>query len=268
MTAANNEANQFGHTSELTLTITPRSVAHQYFTAPFKVMSPFKAQNFLQIMVVKVSTGLMAGDSEIITITLAPGAKAEFLSQAFEKIHQMNDGGEAKREGHITVGDDATLYYAPLPVLPFADSAFRSSFVIDLESTTSRLFYSDVLACGRAARGEEFAYRLYESRLRIKRAGELIYVDNLHFAPAEDGTDMAGLTQYEGYSHLGTYLFVNLGLEEEELREWVGEQLEGVECLYGLTCFNEDAYCLKVLSLGSEPLVDLQNRIKDKLGRT
>lgn len=264
---ANSMPNNFGHTSELAIEVTPKSVRHLYFTAPFKVMSPFKAQNFLQIMVVKVSAGLMAGDCEMITIKLEPHAKAEFMSQAFEKIHQMNDGGEAKREGHITVGDDATLYYAPLPVLPFADSAFRSSFVIDLESTTSRLFYSDVLACGRAARGEEFAYRLYESRLRIKRAGELIYVDNLHFAPAEDGVDMTGLTQYEGHSHLGTYLFVNLELTEDELREWVDEQLEGKDCLYGLTCFNEDAYALKVLSLGSEMLVNLQNAIKDKLGR-
>lgn len=267
MTVANNEANNFGHTSELTLTIMPRSIAHQYFTAPFKVMSPFKAQNFLQIMVVKVSAGLMAGDTEQINITLQPGAKAEFLSQAFEKIHQMDDDGEAKREGHIKVGADATLYYAPLPVLPFADSAFRSSFVIDLDSDTSRLFYSDVLACGRAARGEEFAYRLYESRLRITRGGELIYVDNLHFAPAEDGLDMAGLTQYEGYSHLGTYLFVNLNKTEEELRAFVEEQLGKQKCLYGLTCFNTDAYCLKVLAQGSEPLVKLQNTIKDYLGR-
>lgn len=78
---------------------------------------------------------------------------------------------------------------------------------------------------------------------------------------------MTGLTQYEGHSHLGTYLFVNLELTEDELREWVDEQLEGKDCLYGLTCFNEDAYALKVLSLGSEMLVNLQNAIKDKLGR-
>lgn len=144
------QTNPFGKVSELSLVLAPGKMRHLSFTAPFKVLHPFHQDGFLQIMVVKVSAGLMAGDRQSIAIDLEPGTKAEFLSQSYEKIHQMA-GGEAVREGRVTVGRDATLFYAPLPVLPFADSAFRSAFAIELADETSRLFYSDILACGRTA---------------------------------------------------------------------------------------------------------------------
>lgn len=255
------QTNPFGRTSELSLVLAPGRMRHLAFTAPFKVLHPFHQDGFLQIMVVKVSAGIMAGDRQSIAITLEPGTKAEFLSQSYEKIHQMAEG-EAIREGRVTVGHDATLFYAPLPVLPFADSAFRSSFTIHLEDETSRLFYSDILACGRAARGERFAYRLYRSRVRITSGGTLLYADNFCFAPQEAGTDCEGFTQYEGYTHLGNYVLCHFPVCEEELRAHLQPMLDGHDCQAGLTRFGEDGLCLKVLASGSEMLVALQERIK------
>ena len=92
------QANPFGRTSELSLVLAPGKMCHLSFTAPFKVLHPFHQDGFLQIMVVKVSAGLMAGDRQSITIALEPGTKVEFLSQSYEKIHQMAEG-EAVREG-------------------------------------------------------------------------------------------------------------------------------------------------------------------------
>lgn len=174
-------------------------------------------------------------------------------------------GGEAVREGRVTVGRDATLFYAPLPVLPFADSAFRSAFAIELADETSRLFYSDILACGRAARGERFAYRLYRSRVYITSGGTLLYADNFRFAPQEDGADCEGFIQYEGYTHLGNYVLCHFPVREEDLRACFRPILDVHDCQAGLTRFGETNLCLKVLANGSEMLVALQARIKDFL---
>ncbi len=228
------QTNPFGKVSELSLVVAPGKMRHLSFTAPFKVLHPFRQDGFLQIMVVKVSAGLMAG-------------------------------GEAVREGRVTVGRDATLFYAPLPVLPFADSAFRSAFAIELADETSRLFYSDILACGRAARGERFAYRLYRSRVYITSGGILLYADNFRFAPQEDGADCEGFIQYEGYTHLGNYVLCHFPVREEDLRACFRPILDVHDCQAGLTRFGETNICLKVLANGSEMLVALQARIKDFL---
>ena len=247
---APNEANAFGRISKLSLIIAPEKIRELFFTAPYKILRPFHQHGFLQIMVVKVSAGTMAGDRQEVRISLEDGAKAEFLSQSYEKIHRM-DEGEAVRNGHIEVGRAATLFYAPLPVLPFADS--------------SRLFYSDILACGRAARGEHFLYRLYRSRVRIYQSGELLYFDNLRFTPKDSSLDYAGLTQYEGYTHLGTYLLLNFPLKEDDLRAFVDGLAAVSDCQLGLTTFAPQSYCLKALASGSEPLVRLQNNLKEML---
>lgn len=256
--------NAFGRTSKLSLVIAPDKIRELFFTAPYKILRPFHQQGFLQIMVVKVSAGTMAGDRQDVRISLEDGTKAEFLSQSYEKIHRM-DEGEAVRSGHIEVGRNATLFYAPLPVLPFADSAFRNTFHIELRDASSRLFYSDILACGRAARGEHFLYRLYRSRVKIDQADELIYFDNLRFTPKDSPFDYAGLTQYEGYTHLGTYLLMNFSLQEEDLRRFIETLPCAASCQIGLTAFAPQCFCLKALANGSEPLVELQTQIKNRL---
>lgn len=258
------KVNAFGKISKLSLVIAPEKICELFFTAPYKILRPFHQQGFLQIMVVMVSAGIMAGDRQEVDICLKDGAKAEFLSQSYEKIHCM-DEGEALRSGNIKVGREATLFYAPLPVLPFANSAFISNFSIKLADTSSRLFYSDILACGRAARGEHFLYRLYRSRLRIYQSDELVYFDNLRFTPQNGNLDYAGLTQYEGYTHLGTYILLNFPLTEENLREFVDELAEVDGCQLGITTFGPQSYCLKALALGSEPLIGLQDSLKEML---
>lgn len=258
------QKNSFGRTSKLSLVIAPQKIQQLFFTAPYKILRPFHQGDFLQIMVVKVSVGLMAGDCQEVSIQLEDRAKAEFLSQSYEKIHQM-DTGEATRTGKINIGSGSVLFYAPLPVLPFADSAFSNRFDIFLADASSRLFYADILACGRAARGERFKYRLYRSRVRIRQAGRLIYADNLRFAPQENPFGYEGLTQYEGHTHLGNYVLMNFPLQEEELRSFVSSLKLPSSCLFGMTAFAPQCFCLKILAQGSEILVQLQDKLKEKL---
>ena len=100
------------------------------FTAPYKIMMPFEKENGgIQIMPLCASAGIMAGDSQEFSYHVKEGADLEVLSQSFEKIHKM-DEGSATRTIEVQVDKNATLYYYPQPVIPFAQSAFDSKMTI------------------------------------------------------------------------------------------------------------------------------------------
>ena len=125
------------------------------FTAPYKIMMPFEKENGgIQIMPLCASAGIMAGDSQEFSYHVKEGADLEVLSQSFEKIHKM-DEGSAARTIEVQVDKNATLYYYPQPVIPFAQSAFDSKMTIHLEDETSRLFLLEIISCGRNAHDEK-----------------------------------------------------------------------------------------------------------------
>ncbi|MDR3161362.1 MAG: urease accessory protein UreD [Spirochaetaceae bacterium] len=231
-----------------------------YFTPPFKITHPFYTEEgLLSIMVLSVSAGLMAGDRQKIALCLEDGASARIGSQSFEKIHRMGETQSACRETVLTLERDAFLWYAPLPVIPFARSAFESRTSVYLRDSTSRLIYAEILACGRSARGERFAWRFYKNRLRVFEGGALIYFDNNDFRPAE--TDPESFTMFEGYSHFSNLLLVNIPLSPEQ-REEIGRSLRrfpgGVG---GVTLTGSGALCVRTLGNSAEAAMEQHRRI-------
>ena len=188
-----------------------------YFTAPFKIMKPFRiSKEQLSVMLLTASAGIMEGDVQDISILVREGTNIEFISQAYEKIHKMN-GGSATRLTKIKVEKNATLNYIPLPTIPFKDSAFISNMKIELEDSSSKLIMSEILSCGRAKRGEKFEYSLYKNLVEIRESGRLIYRDNTRYEPRR--MNMNGFGMYEGYSHLANMIFCNYDINEESFFE-------------------------------------------------
>lgn len=178
------------------------------FTAPYKIMMPFEKENGgIQIMPLCASAGIMAGDSQEFSYHVKEGADLEVLSQSFEKIHKM-DEGSATRTIEVQVDKNATLYYYPQPVIPFAQSAFDSKMTIHLEDATSRLFLLEIISCGRNAHDERFQYRRFSSKVLLYRGDKLIYRDNTRYEP--DKMPMEGIGMYEGYTHMANLFLSKL----------------------------------------------------------
>lgn len=189
-----------------------------YFTAPFKVMKPFSNKGFLSVMQMSSSAGIMAGDNQSIEICVDRGAKAELFSQSFEKVHKM-DSGMAFRNTNINISEDAAFLYNPLPVIPFAGSAFENRLNVNLKGENSKFAYTEIIACGRKARNEVFAYKLYNSLVNIYRNEHLIYRDNTRLCPDEMGLDKTGF--FEQYSHLLNIVICNYKVSDSDVREWL-----------------------------------------------
>lgn len=249
-------ANRYGRVSELRLLAREREgrtvVPELFCTQPFKVMHPFAVDaetlpglsraaadvasplfgcKPAQVMVMSVSAGIMAGDEQRIDVRVEPGAAMQAVTQAFEKIHRMGEGESARRSTRIAVSSGAYLDYSPLPQVPFAGSSFASGTSIDLADASSRLVYSEMLSCGRAARGERFAYRRYRNRVRIEVAGDPVFIDNTVYEPMGGAlgapVDMEGIGFYEGFTHLANLVLVNLDVDGERfeaMRAYLREQ--------------------------------------------
>lgn len=217
--------NQYGKVSNLDVEcVCMNGRTHLYqasFTAPFKIMKPFYVRkdgyDRMQLMIISVSAGIMAGDVQNIHIRAGDNTAVEVNSQSYEKIHRMPEG-EAVRSTKLSIGRRAFCYYNPLPVIPFADSAFTSETEINMADDTSQLVYREILSGGRHAYNENFAYRSYKNQIRILRQNRLLYFDNTIFEP--DHMDMGGYGMMEGYTHLGTMIFC--------CRSCSGEMVNGV----------------------------------------
>jgi urease accessory protein len=233
------------------------------FTAPFKVTRPFYGERGkIVVMILSVSAGLMAGDSQDAEINVGQGAFAEITSQSFEKIHRMSEGF-AERRVRLSVSAGGTLIYAPLPVIPFRGSAFRGGVSVELAGPDARICLSDILSCGRASRGERHEYREYRSLVTARERGALIYRDNSVFIP--DETSMDGLCAFEGYTHLSNMLLLNFDVSDElfsAIKDAVMGLRDGVG---GVTRAASGGVCARALANGSEPLINLHAEIRDML---
>ncbi len=214
-------SNQFGTTSKVNLTISNVSnkdiLSHVSFTAPFKIMNPFyDEQNNLSVMIMTASAGIMEGDCQELQLDIGENARAKIFSQSYEKIHKMTQGS-ATRTTIVSVKHGGFLEYSPLPTIPFAGSNFVSDTKIYLEDKTSQFVFSDILSAGRVALGEMFEYSLYQSKVSVYCAKELIYFDNASYKPSM--FDMNGFCLQEGFSHQSSLLLFNINVSTEKLEQ-------------------------------------------------
>ena len=255
------ERNQFGKTSRLAVQTEYRDgktiLSDVSFTAPYKLMHPFpKPNGGAQIIPVCASAGVMRGDRQEFFYQIGEGTELEVLSQSYDKIHKMEDGC-AQRHIQLEVQHNATLYYAPQPVIPFAHSAFDSTIDIQLTDETSRLFFQDILSCGRTAYGERFAYRRFSSKIMVFRAGELIYRDNTRYEP--ERMPMESIGMYEGYTHMANVLLFGV---DAQTQEEIWELIDAGDCDGGVTALDPHHLVVRLFGVRAQQLQRVSEQLK------
>lgn len=255
--------NSFGKTSVLRISSIEKNnktiLDSIYFTAPFKIMSPFYvSDDYIKVMLLSASAGIMEGDTQSIDIKVGDGTKVEVISQSYEKIHRMK-GGKATRSSNISVGKNAYLKYNPLPTIPFADSSFDSITKINLEDDTSKLVFNEIISCGRSAMGEKFLFNHYNSYLEVRKKGSLIYRDNTIYD--KNLFNMIGIGMFEGYTHLANMIIVNLK-EEDSFVDNVRNIIdESEEVQGGISKLQSNDFIIKILGSTAQSLINICEEI-------
>ena len=141
----------------------------------------------------------MGGDRLSLALEVEGGAQAVLVAQSATKLHAMDDGSDAEQVVRVRVAAGASLEIHPGLTIPFARSAYRQRFDVDLEPG-ARFVLIERWASGRVARGERHAYRRAESHLQVRVAGRLTYADALVLDPAF--AHQAGV--FEGHAYLAS----------------------------------------------------------------
>jgi urease accessory protein len=152
--------------------------------------------------------GLLGGDTYTITVTVEAGAHAYLTTPAATRLYAA-PGAATRQQVAFTLHAGAVLTYLPEQTIPFAQAAFQQHMTIRL-GPGACVFVGDILAPGRLARGERFAYREYCTRLCIDTAqGQELVREGTRLHPQSQA--LAGLGLLEGYAYLGTFYALREG---------------------------------------------------------
>lgn len=163
-----------------------------------------------------ISGGVLGGDDLELRVTVEPGAQAQLTTTGATRIYRSrSDRAVAVQRNLIEVGADGLLEYVPDPTIPFAGSRYRQTTRIDLDHG-SGLFWWEIIAPGREASGEIFAYDLLQFSLDLYAVGRPIALERVRLEPQQQSLTTG--VRLHGYRYFATFYICRVGLEPAQWR--------------------------------------------------
>ena len=131
----------------------------------------------LEAVLINTAGGLTGDDRLAWTAEAGAGARLTVTTQACERIYRSN-GGPAKVDVQLTVGEGAELHWLPQETLLFDRGALTRSFEADL-AADARLLCAEAVVLGRTAMGEQVLNGRLRDRWRVRREGRLVFADEV-----------------------------------------------------------------------------------------
>ena len=239
-----------------------------YFQVPLQVMRPLYLDDVGTAYVYLVSPcgGVVGGDTYAITVAVEAEARVCLTTPSATKIYATT-GAPATQRLDLTLQAGAVLEYLPEQTIPYAHSAFRQHIQVRLGAGACVLL-SDIVAPGRLARGEAFAYREYDASVCITDAhGQVLGRDRLWLRPGQQRLEGLGL--FEGYHYLGTLYALQEGVPVplaliEQVQTRLGEY-PGL--LAGATQLAHGGLAVRILGQAYTPVRQALHAIWDVLRR-
>lgn len=230
-----------------------------YFTSPYKIMSPFKEGNHIDIMLMSASAGLLDGDSFQGKLVFGENSDVTYLSQSYEKVF-CTKGNQTVKILEIQVDSKAKVKYLPYPVIPFGGSDFLSETSVYLKEEAVFL-YGDIFTCGRTGMGEYFQMKRYESKTKIYTENKLVFADHTFIFPEKFHYNNLGI--WNTYTHNGMlYLHMESREKEKELMEMIRGKFSKEAGLLGVsTC--DSGIVVRILAMSGEQIYDVFEKIAE-----
>ena len=144
-------------------------------SGPSRLRFP-RGEGTLEAVLVNTAGGVACGDTFTIDLTLDPAADLVLTTTAAEKIYR-SDGPVSRIENRLVLGAGARLAWLPQETILFDRARVRRRFEADLDPGAA-LLAVEIVAFGRAARGERITAGLLADTWRVRRHGRLVYADS------------------------------------------------------------------------------------------
>lgn len=221
---------------------------------PLKVVRAFPSGGGAALVHLhNLSGGVLGGDQLEVVIEVGPGASAQITSTGATRLYRCRQGTPvATQQNKVKVDKNGLLEYLPDALIPFAESRYSQETAIEL-ATGAGLFWWEIVAPGRAARGELFAYRLLQLRLDLTVNGVMLTQERVRLEPARRA--LSSPARLGPYRYFSTFYICREGLEstrwlalERELAELARRMSRPAEISWGVSTL--PAHGLAVRALG------------------
>ncbi|WP_191485864.1 urease accessory protein UreD [Pseudomonas sp. FEN] len=139
-----------------------------------------------QHIIVHPPGGIAGGDRLAIRAHVERDAWAQLTSPGAAKWYRA--AGPAYQSLDLKIAAGATLEWLPQETIVFSAAQAELRTAIELEGD-ARLFYWDMVALGRPASGERFDLGHFQSRLDIRRDGQLLWHERQRILGNDDLLD-------------------------------------------------------------------------------
>ena len=156
--------------------------------------------------------GVFAGDRLRTRVALEADARVHVTTQSATKVYRM-DAGRATAATEITLASGTYLELMPDVLIPQAGSRYFQTTDIEIASGAACLV-TELIAPGRLARGERFAYSMLDLRTNVVHDGRCVVAEALMVEPQLRPPGRRGL--------MGKHLFAGTALALAPLGDTVG----------------------------------------------
>lgn len=139
-----------------------------------------------EAVLINTGGGMAGGDAMRVDIALDAGADAVVTTQAAEKIYR-SQGSDARIETTLALGAGASLAWLPQECILFSGARLARTLSIDM-AAQARLIACETTYFGRSAMGETLLRGALHDRWRIRRAGRLVFADDVRLDGAMAAT--------------------------------------------------------------------------------
>jgi urease accessory protein len=159
-----------------------------------------------RVALLNSTAGLFAGDRLATGLCVDEGAAVEVITPQMARAFAM-PSGHAEVSTTISVAHGGYLEYLPEPLLLCRDAAVHTVLSVDIAGGAVAAV-GEVVAFGRVARGELYAFRELISRVTVACGGESVLVERLAVEP--ESTDVTAL--FGGYAAYGSLYLLGYGV--------------------------------------------------------
>ncbi|WP_072394161.1 urease accessory protein UreD [Hyphomicrobium sp. CS1GBMeth3] len=151
-------------------------IADCYETGGLRLKLP-QSDGVCDGVLINTAGGMTGGDSARIEATAAPHTRLRLTTQSAEKVYRA-ERAPAEVQVSLRVGERSRLAWMPQETILFDGSRLRRTLEVETTECASLLLF-EMTVFGRVARAERMASGAFRDRWRVRRAGRLIFADDV-----------------------------------------------------------------------------------------
>ena len=226
-------------------------LAQQSFRAPVHLSKPYWDGSYLIINVINPTAGLFAGDYVEATVHVCAGARAVLTTPSASRVFRAKHPTlKTEIVQTIVIENGGRLDVCPDMLIAHGGARYSQANRIEVHSS-GELFLTEMLAPGRTASGEVFAYDQLEFTSDLIVGRQLAVRERYWLHPNSEG--LQSLRRRFPRAYYASSLVVSPGKNWESFQREI-EKLNNAAVIAGATHPADNVYAIKMVAADSMSL--------------